>query len=86
MVGRTAAPGCGDGGQEAWAGGAPTVSGWVSDALTGYTDWPHLAQACRTERTVTQQGKTTVEVAYAVTSLPPGGASPERLLALWRTS
>lgn len=57
---------------------------WVSDALTGYTDWPHLAQACRIERTVTPQGKTTVEGADAVTSLPPGGASPERLLARWR--
>ena len=57
---------------------------WVSSALTGYTDWPHLAQACRLERTVTRQGRTTVEVAYAVTSLPSSLASPARLLALWR--
>lgn len=57
---------------------------WVTGALIGYTDWPHLAQACRIEREVTRHGKTAVEAAYAVTSLPPAQASPRRLLALWR--
>lgn len=57
---------------------------WVSDALVGYSDWPHLAQVCRLERHVHAKGKVTREVAYAVTSLLPSAASPGRLLALWR--
>jgi hypothetical protein len=57
---------------------------WASDALVGYSDWPHLAQVCRLERHVHVKGKITREVAYAVTSLPPDAASPQRLLALWR--
>lgn len=57
---------------------------WASDLLTGYSDWPHLAQVCRMERRVTRQGETRSETAYAVTSLPPGEAAPARLLALWR--
>lgn len=50
----------------------------------GYSDWPHLRQVCRLERTVTAKGKTSTEVAYAVTSLASQQASPDRLLALWR--
>jgi len=57
---------------------------WVSSILVGYSDWPHLAQVCRLERTVTWKGKTRQETAYAVTSLPPAAASPTRLLYLWR--
>jgi len=57
---------------------------WVSNILVGYSDWPHLAQVCRLERTVACKGKTRQEVAYAVTSLPPEAASPDRLLELWR--
>ena len=57
---------------------------WVSNILVGYSDWPHLAQVCRLKRTVTCKGKTRQEVAYAVTSLPPEAASPDRLLELWR--
>lgn len=57
---------------------------WVSTELVGYSDWPHLAQVGRVERTVTRKGKTTQEVAYAVTSLPPSKAAPQRLLTLWR--
>lgn len=57
---------------------------WVSSDLVGYSDWPHLAQVCRVERTVTRKGRTTQEVAYAVTSLSPDEATPQRLLALWR--
>ena len=44
---------------------------WASDMLMGYSDWPHLAQTCRLERTVTRKGRTRQEVAYAVTSLSP---------------
>ena len=57
---------------------------WASNILVGYSDWPHLAQVCRVERTVTCKGKTREETAYAVTSLPPESASPKQLLELWR--
>ena len=57
---------------------------WVSDLLVGYSDWPHLAQVCRLERIVRTKGKTRRELAYAVTSLTPAAANPQRLLALWR--
>ena len=57
---------------------------WVSEALVGYSDWPHLAQVCRLERLVARKGKISREVAYAVTSLSPDRASPKRLLTLWR--
>lgn len=57
---------------------------WASTVLVGYSDWPHLAQVCRLERTITRKGKTCHEVAYAVTSLPVASASPEQLLKIWR--
>ena len=60
---------------------------WASDLLVGYSPppaEPHLAQVCRLERIVRRKGSTRREIAYAVTSLPPTDASPQRLLALWR--
>jgi len=57
---------------------------WSSDALKGYSDWPHLAQVCRVERTVIRKGETSQDVAYAVTSLTPAAASPKSLSAIWR--
>lgn len=57
---------------------------WVSSALVGYSDWPSLAQVCRIERQVTQKGKTSKDVAYAVTSLSGTAGCPERLLKIWR--
>lgn len=57
---------------------------WASEELVAYSDWPHLAQVCRVERTVTRKGETTREVAYAVTSLPSQRANADRLLRLWR--
>ncbi len=57
---------------------------WVSDLLVGYSDWPHLAQVCRLERIVRTKRSTRRELAYAVTSLPPAEADPQRLLGLWR--
>lgn len=56
----------------------------ASTALTGYLDWPHLGQVCRIERRVTRRGQTSVEVRYAVTSLGPTAAGPDRLQHLWR--
>ena len=54
--------------------------------LTGYTDWPGLAQALCVERRVTDKatGELHTEVAYAVTSLAPAVATPAQLLVLWR--
>ena len=46
--------------------------------------WPGAAQLCRIERTRVCAGKTSHEVAYAVTSLSPEQADPDALLALWR--
>ena len=57
---------------------------WASDLLTGYSDWPHLAQACRLERITHWKRGTRRESAYAVTSLPPEEADAVRLLNLWR--
>lgn len=57
---------------------------WVSGILVGYSDWPHLAQACWLERSVTRKGETRLETAYAVTSLSPQQANPRQILTLWR--
>ena len=57
---------------------------WASSELVNYSNWPHLAQVCRTERIVHRKGGTRWELAYAVTSLPPQQAGPGRLLELWR--
>ena len=57
---------------------------WVSELQVGYSDWPHLSQVCRLEGIVRIKGKTRRKLAYAVTSLPPAEAKPQRLLALWR--
>ncbi len=56
----------------------------TSTALTDYLDWPGLQQVCCLERTRTERGTTTVETAYAITSLSPEQAAPARLLELWR--
>ncbi len=52
--------------------------------LRNYLDWPGVQQVVRIERTRTVNGKTTTEAAFAITSLSPDRASPERLLALDR--
>ena len=55
----------------------------VSAALADYADWPGLRQVCKIERQVVCRGKTSVETAYAVTSLGPGGGT-RPTLAIWR--
>lgn len=47
-------------------------------------DWPGLAQFLRLERTTIVDGEPQRSTSYAITSLPPERASPERLLDLWR--
>jgi predicted transposase YbfD/YdcC len=58
----------------------------VSSLLAESSDWPHLAQVFRLERTVTERktGERHTEVVYGLTSLSAAVASPQRLLALVR--
>lgn len=59
----------------------------ASTAPVGYCDWPGLRQALRIERRTIHKRTGRVlrsETAYAVTSVPPARATPQRLLALWR--
>jgi predicted transposase YbfD/YdcC len=56
---------------------------WASAALTGYLDWPGVAQVGKVERRVTQQGTRTSQTRYFVTSLAPAWG-PARLLELKR--
>jgi predicted transposase YbfD/YdcC len=58
----------------------------VSSMLADYTDWPHLQQVFKLERSVTHlnTGEETYDVSYGVTSLPASEASPARLLHLVR--
>lgn len=50
----------------------------------GHTDWPGLAQVCRLTRTTTYKGKQTVEIDYAVTSVPRRLANAAQLMRWWR--
>jgi predicted transposase YbfD/YdcC len=56
----------------------------ASTDLVGYTDWPHLAQTFRFERTWDEKGTTKREVRYGITSLPLSIADADRLLELKR--
>lgn len=56
----------------------------VSSRLAGNYDWPGLAQVCQLTRTTKRDGKETVEVVYAVTSLPRTLADASALLPHWR--
>jgi hypothetical protein len=58
----------------------------ASTELVGYSDWPGLAQALCIERRRTDMhtGETSVETAYAITSLAPERATPLQLLRWWR--
>jgi predicted transposase YbfD/YdcC len=57
---------------------------WASTALNHYLQWPQVGQVCKLEREVTCKGKSTREVAYAITSLSPQKAGAKRLLEVWR--
>lgn len=56
----------------------------ASTDLTGYLDWPGLAQVFRLERTWRERGLPKRARHYGITSLPPVDADPARLLALKR--
>jgi len=53
--------------------------------LNEHLDWPGVKQACRLERTTVRNGKTTHEVAYAITSVSRAQADAARLLEWWRS-
>jgi len=55
-----------------------------STRLAAHLDWPGVAQVCRLTRTTRRDGEETVEVDYAITSVPRGQASAEQLLSWWR--
>jgi hypothetical protein len=64
---------------------------WVSGALHGYLDWPGAQQVAKVERVSTRRGQVTVQVRYALTSLPEPdplwderGATADELLRLIR--
>ena len=52
--------------------------------LNDHLDWPGVKQVCRLERTTLRNGKTTREVAYAITSASRARADAARLLEWWR--
>jgi predicted transposase YbfD/YdcC len=56
----------------------------ASTDLTGYLDWPGLAQVFRLERTWREGGARHRQVTYGITSLPPEAADAARLRALKR--
>jgi hypothetical protein len=55
----------------------------ASSRLAESLDWPGLKQVLRLERTTLRNGQKTVEVQYAITSLPPGRADAARILTYW---
>lgn len=56
----------------------------TSTRLAEYSDWPHLAQVCRLVRTTHRGGVETIEIDYAITSVPRDQADAAQLLAWWR--
>lgn len=58
----------------------------ASTALNDYVEFPHVAQVCRIEREVTElkSGKRRQETVFAITSLTPAQADPDKLLSLNR--
>jgi hypothetical protein len=52
--------------------------------LNGYLDWPGVAQVCRIESEVRRGGERTVEVSYAITSVPRERAGAATLLGWLR--
>ena len=58
----------------------------ASTALNDYVDFPYVAQVCRIERAVTElkSGKQRHETVFAITSLTPAQADPDKLLSFNR--
>jgi predicted transposase YbfD/YdcC len=57
----------------------------ATDLLNDYLDWPGVAQVCQIERIVKRRdGKSSREVAYAITSVPEEQADAATLMGWWR--
>jgi len=56
----------------------------ASTDLTGYLDWPGVAQVFRLQRTWREHGVGKRALHYGITSLPPGAADADRLLRIRR--
>jgi predicted transposase YbfD/YdcC len=59
---------------------------WTTTELNHYLDFPHVGQAFLVERHVTEKktGRTSLEIAYGLTSRTPREASPQRVLRVNR--
>ena len=59
---------------------------WTTTELNGYLNFPHLGQAFLVERHCTEKktGKTSLEIAYGITSRTAQQASPQRVLQVNR--
>lgn len=55
-----------------------------STGVNGYLKWRDVGQVCQLTRTTTRNGQTSVEVQYAITSVPRSRANASQLLAWWR--
>ncbi len=53
--------------------------------LNEHLKWPGVKQVCRLERTTFRNGKTTRDMAYAITSASRAKADAARLLEWWRS-
>jgi len=73
-----------------WALSSPALNGYVGSAGTAEAPWPQVEQVLRVQRIVdcwhvaSRSWQRTVEVAYAITSLPPQRANAAALLRYWR--
>jgi hypothetical protein len=55
----------------------------VSSRLADRLNWPGLQQVCKLERTTWRGGKETVEIQYAITSLPAPQFTAADILPIW---
>jgi len=56
----------------------------ASTRLADQTDWPGLAQVCRLTRSTVRNGQSSLEIEYAITSVPQSRAGAAQLLKWWR--
>ena len=72
-----------------WAVADPPLNAFVGSTAARGRPWPAVQQLCRVERhrTLLRRGqgvRSTVDVSYAITSVPPSRANAARLLRLLR--
>ena len=71
-----------------WTLADPQLNAYLGSAGSVGEPWPHLQQVCRVERRRTErhegQERTSAEVVYAITSLPPARADATLLLQVMR--